>query len=40
MEVTLSPHDSCDWTLRAFRRAFGEAYQELIVGQEIVVAGE
>jgi 7,8-dihydropterin-6-yl-methyl-4-(beta-D-ribofuranosyl)aminobenzene 5'-phosphate synthase len=35
--VALSPHDSCDWSLAAFRQAFGEAYQELLVGQEIVV---
>ena len=35
--VSLSPHDSCDWTLEAFREAFGEAYQELLVGREIVI---
>lgn len=35
--VSLSPHDSCDWTLEAFRQAFGEAYQELLVGREIVI---
>jgi 7,8-dihydropterin-6-yl-methyl-4-(beta-D-ribofuranosyl)aminobenzene 5'-phosphate synthase len=35
--VSLSPHDSCDWTLDAFRAAFGEAYQELLVGREIVI---
>ncbi len=35
--VSLSAHDSCDWTLQAFRDAFGEAYQELRVGQPIVV---
>ncbi|MEW5959085.1 MAG: hypothetical protein AB1801_15240 [Chloroflexota bacterium] len=35
--VALSPHDSCDWSLAAFRQTFGEAYQELLVGQEIVV---
>ena len=35
--VALSPHDSCDWSLEAFRQAFGEAYHELLVGSEIVV---
>lgn len=35
--VSLSPHDSCDWSLDAFRSAFGEAYQDLLVGKEIVV---
>lgn len=35
--VAISAHDSCDWTLQAFRDAFGEAYQELRVGQQIVV---
>jgi 7,8-dihydropterin-6-yl-methyl-4-(beta-D-ribofuranosyl)aminobenzene 5'-phosphate synthase len=33
--VALSPHDSCDWSLAAFRRAFGETYRDLLVGQEI-----
>ena len=27
--VSLSPHDSCDWSLNAFRQAFGPAYQDL-----------
>jgi 7,8-dihydropterin-6-yl-methyl-4-(beta-D-ribofuranosyl)aminobenzene 5'-phosphate synthase len=35
--VALSAHDSCDWSLEAFRWAFGEAYQEVLVGQDIVV---
>ncbi len=35
--VALSPHDSCDWTVEAFRSTFGEAYQDLLVGKEIVV---
>jgi 7,8-dihydropterin-6-yl-methyl-4-(beta-D-ribofuranosyl)aminobenzene 5'-phosphate synthase len=35
--VSLSPHDSCDWTLGTFRQAFGEAYQDLLVGREIVI---
>lgn len=39
--VSLSPHDSCDWSLDAFRQAFGDAYQDLLVGQEIsVTSGE
>jgi 7,8-dihydropterin-6-yl-methyl-4-(beta-D-ribofuranosyl)aminobenzene 5'-phosphate synthase len=36
--VALSPHDSSDWTLRAFRRAFGDACREILVGREIVVS--
>jgi 7,8-dihydropterin-6-yl-methyl-4-(beta-D-ribofuranosyl)aminobenzene 5'-phosphate synthase len=35
--VALSPHDSCDWSIEAFRRAFGETYQDVRVGKEIVV---
>ena len=37
--VALSPHDSCDWSIETFRRAFGTAYQEVQVGREIVVQG-
>jgi 7,8-dihydropterin-6-yl-methyl-4-(beta-D-ribofuranosyl)aminobenzene 5'-phosphate synthase len=33
--VALSPHDSCDWSLEAFRRAFDAAYQDIQVGKEI-----
>ncbi|HEY81519.1 MAG TPA: MBL fold metallo-hydrolase [Caldilineae bacterium] len=36
--VALSPHDSCDWSLAAFRTAFGERYRDILVGQEIVIA--
>jgi len=35
--VALSPHDSCDWSIEAFHRAFGGAYQDVQVGKEIVV---
>ncbi len=35
--VALSPHDSCDWSVETFRSTFGEAYQDLLVGKEIVV---
>ncbi len=35
--VSLSPHDSCDWSLSAFRDAFGSRYAELLVGKEIVI---
>ncbi len=35
--VSLSAHDSCDWSIEAFRSAFGEAYQDLIVGEEISI---
>jgi len=35
--IALSPHDSCDWSIEAFREAFGDIYQDLMVGQEIAV---
>ena len=35
--VALSPHDSCDWSIEAFRSAFGAAYRDVQVGKEIVV---
>jgi 7,8-dihydropterin-6-yl-methyl-4-(beta-D-ribofuranosyl)aminobenzene 5'-phosphate synthase len=35
--VGLSPHDSCDWSLDAFREACGEAYREILVGKEIEI---
>lgn len=33
--VALSPHDSSDWSLAQFKRAFGNRYHELKVGQEL-----
>ena len=35
--VALSPHDSCDWSIEAFRQAFDGAYQDVLVGEEIVI---
>jgi 7,8-dihydropterin-6-yl-methyl-4-(beta-D-ribofuranosyl)aminobenzene 5'-phosphate synthase len=35
--VSISAHDSCDWTLDEFRKAFPEAYRELKVGLPLVV---
>jgi hypothetical protein len=35
--VALSPHGSCTWSREAFRRAFDEVYQDVLVGEEIVV---
>lgn len=35
--VAVSPHDSCDWTIETFRQAFSEAYQDVLVGKEIVI---
>ncbi len=35
--VAVSPHDSCDWTIEAFRQAFSGAYQDVLVGKEIIV---
>ncbi|MFP4226508.1 MAG: hypothetical protein ACLFRF_07240 [Desulfobacterales bacterium] len=33
--VSLSPHDSSDWTIDQFRQAFGERYVDLKAGEEI-----
>lgn len=33
--VSLSPHDSSDWTIKKFKEAFGDKYIELLVGKEI-----
>lgn len=35
-EVALSAHDSCDWSIERFARAFGPGYHPLKVGQEIL----
>ncbi len=35
--VALSSHDSSDWSLDQFRRAFGNAYLDIRVGKEIVI---
>jgi 7,8-dihydropterin-6-yl-methyl-4-(beta-D-ribofuranosyl)aminobenzene 5'-phosphate synthase len=35
--VGLSPHDSCDASIEAFRRSFPEAYREIVVGQTIAI---
>jgi hypothetical protein len=35
--VGLSPHDSCDASLAAFRHAFPGIYKEIKVGENIVV---
>jgi len=35
--VSLSGHDSCDWSLDAFRKAFSNIYQECAVGHTIKV---
>ena len=35
--VAISSHDSCDWTIESFRQAFCEAYQDVLVGKEILV---
>ncbi len=36
--VSLSAHDSCEWTLETFRQSFGENYRPLRVGEEILIA--
>gem|GEM_PF-6810868 len=38
--VSLSPHDSCDWSVDLFRETFPGHYEELMVGKEIVVQSE
>ena len=35
--VAISAHDSCDWTIGAFKDAFGDRYREVVVGRKIVV---
>jgi len=37
--VALSPHDSCDWTLNAFKEAWGSDCDVVTVGQPIEFAG-
>jgi 7,8-dihydropterin-6-yl-methyl-4-(beta-D-ribofuranosyl)aminobenzene 5'-phosphate synthase len=36
--VSLSAHDSCEWTLETFRHSFGKNYRPLRVGEEISIA--
>ncbi|MGL4370595.1 MAG: MBL fold metallo-hydrolase, partial [Spirochaetota bacterium] len=38
--VSLSAHDSSDWTIEKFRDAFGDRYVELAVGKKIVIQGQ
>jgi len=35
--VGLSPHDSCDASIAAFRKAFQNEYKDIIVGERIVI---
>jgi 7,8-dihydropterin-6-yl-methyl-4-(beta-D-ribofuranosyl)aminobenzene 5'-phosphate synthase len=35
--VALSPHDSSDWSIEQFRRAFQNRYRDLKVGRELVM---
>jgi 7,8-dihydropterin-6-yl-methyl-4-(beta-D-ribofuranosyl)aminobenzene 5'-phosphate synthase len=35
--VGLSGHDSCDKSLEAFKEAFGDAYRDIKVGQQIII---
>jgi 7,8-dihydropterin-6-yl-methyl-4-(beta-D-ribofuranosyl)aminobenzene 5'-phosphate synthase len=35
--VSLSAHDSCEWTLETFKHSFGENYRPLKVGEEILI---
>lgn len=36
--AALSAHDSCDWSIDAFRRAFKDSYRYILAGLEIPVA--
>jgi len=38
-QITLSPHDSCDWALDAFEEAWGSDFGVVTVGQEIRLSG-
>ncbi len=35
--VALSPHDSSDWAIDQFRKAFGDAYVDVKVGKKIII---
>lgn len=35
--VALSPHDSSDWSINQFKRAFQNRYRDLKVGRELVM---
>jgi 7,8-dihydropterin-6-yl-methyl-4-(beta-D-ribofuranosyl)aminobenzene 5'-phosphate synthase len=35
--VALSPHDSCAWSIGSFRQTFDRGYQDVWVGEEIIV---
>jgi 7,8-dihydropterin-6-yl-methyl-4-(beta-D-ribofuranosyl)aminobenzene 5'-phosphate synthase len=35
--VGLSAHDSCDWSVAAFKETFADRYEDVIVGREITV---
>jgi 7,8-dihydropterin-6-yl-methyl-4-(beta-D-ribofuranosyl)aminobenzene 5'-phosphate synthase len=37
--IALSAHDSCDWTLNAFKEAYGAAFQVVTVGQPLEFSG-
>jgi 7,8-dihydropterin-6-yl-methyl-4-(beta-D-ribofuranosyl)aminobenzene 5'-phosphate synthase len=34
--IGLSPHDSTEWTISEFRKAFGDRYREVAVGSELI----
>jgi 7,8-dihydropterin-6-yl-methyl-4-(beta-D-ribofuranosyl)aminobenzene 5'-phosphate synthase len=37
--VALSPHDSCDASLDAFRKAFPSSFREIKVGKRLIIGG-
>jgi 7,8-dihydropterin-6-yl-methyl-4-(beta-D-ribofuranosyl)aminobenzene 5'-phosphate synthase len=37
--VSISAHDSCDWTIQEFKKAFKDSYQDLKVGLPITING-
>ena len=33
----ISGHDSCDWSIQAFKKAYGDQYMDLLVGEKITL---
>lgn len=35
--ISLSPHDSSDWSIQQFKNAYGDKYVDLKIGKEISI---
>ena len=35
--ISLSPHDSSDWSIEQFKNAFGNKYHDLKAGKEMII---